>query len=45
MPEAIALWVAGYVARHHVDEPFEKRRRRPSPDGKRHVAVEEDGLG
>jgi len=45
MPEAIALWMAGYVARHHVDEPFEKRRRRPSPDGKRRVAVEGDELG
>jgi len=40
MPEAIALWVAGYVARHHVDQPFEKRRRVPNADGKRRVAAE-----
>ena len=45
MPEAIALWVAGYVARHHVDEPFEKRPRRPHPDGKQRIAIEGDEGG
>ena len=45
MPEVIALWVAGYVARHHVDQPFEKRRRVPNADSKRRVAAEEDELG
>ena len=45
MPEAVALWLAGYVARHHVDAPFEKRRRKPHPDGKRRQPVEEDELG
>lgn len=45
MPEAITLWVAGYVARHHVDAPFEKRKRRPHPDGKQRVAIEGDELG
>ena len=28
MPEAVELWLAAYVARHHVDAPFEKRKRR-----------------
>ncbi len=45
MPEAVALWVAGYVARYHVDEPFEKRRRKPHPDGKRRALMDEDELG
>ena len=29
MPEAVALWLAGYVRRHHIDRPFEKRKRKP----------------
>jgi hypothetical protein len=45
MPEAVTLWLAGYVARHHVDAPFRKRRRKPHPDGKGRQAVEEDELG
>ena len=45
MPEVIALWVAGYVARHHVDAPFEKRRRRPHPDGKQRIPIEGDEGG
>jgi hypothetical protein len=28
MPEPIAAWVAAFVARHHVDQPFFKRRRK-----------------
>ena len=28
MPEAVAAFVQGYVERHHVDEPFEKRKRK-----------------
>ena len=40
MPEAVALWLAGYVSRHHVDEPFEKRRHRPHPDGKKRIPIE-----
>ena len=27
MPEALAAWVQGYAQRHHVEEPFRKRRR------------------
>jgi Protein of unknown function (DUF3305) len=27
MPEAIRAWVAGFVARHHVEEVFVKRQR------------------
>lgn len=45
MPEAVALWAAGYVARHHVDEPFEKRQQRPQPDGKRRLAIERNERG
>jgi hypothetical protein len=29
MPGAVAHWIADFVARHHVDERFEKRRRKP----------------
>ncbi len=45
MAEAIALWVAGYVARYHVDEPFEKRQRQPHPGRKSRTTVQEDELG
>ncbi len=45
MPEAVALWLASYVDRHHVDEPFEKRRRNPYADGRRPALAEEDELG
>lgn len=34
LPDLVAHWMRSYIARHHVDEPFEKRRR------KRHAAVE-----
>lgn len=29
MPDAVAAWLQDFVRRHHVDEPFHKRRRRP----------------
>lgn len=29
MPEVVLAWVQRYVERYHVDQPFEKRRRRP----------------
>lgn len=29
MPSPVAAWVKDYVDRHHVDEPFKKRKRRP----------------
>ena len=45
MPEAVALWLAGYVARHHVDAPFEKRPRRRQTEGRRMAPIEEDDLG
>jgi hypothetical protein len=45
MPEVIALWVADYVARYHVDAPFAKRKRRRSPDGKRGETPVEDEIG
>lgn len=28
MPEAVRAWVQEYVAKHHVDEPFVKKRKR-----------------
>jgi hypothetical protein len=30
MPEAVTAWVADFVARHHVERPFHKRRRDPA---------------
>ncbi|SLN60510.1 hypothetical protein OCH7691_02664 [Oceanibacterium hippocampi] len=34
MPPGIIAWVQGYIDRHHVDERFLKRKRRPhNPDG------------
>lgn len=35
LPDVVAHWMQAYIARYHVDEPFEKRRR------KRHAAAEE----
>jgi hypothetical protein len=32
MPEVIAAWVKDYVDRHHVDQPFHKRKRQPHPE-------------
>jgi hypothetical protein len=32
MPEVIAGWVKDYVDRHHVDQPFYKRKRAPHPE-------------
>ena len=32
MPDGLIAWVQDFVDRHHVDEPFEKRKRdRPRP--------------
>jgi hypothetical protein len=28
MPEPVLAWLADFVERHHVDQPFEKRQRR-----------------
>jgi hypothetical protein len=36
LPDLVAQWMRGFIARHHVDAPFEKRRR------KRHEAVAEE---
>jgi hypothetical protein len=27
MPEGLIAWVQAFVERHHVDQPFEKRKR------------------
>jgi len=32
MPVSIAAWLAEFVEKHHVDEPFKKRKRTPHPD-------------
>jgi len=32
MPEAVAAWLSGFVARHHVDRPFRKRKRKAWKD-------------
>ena len=39
MPDVVSHWLRSYVARYHVEEPFEKRRQKP------HAAVEEDEIG
>ncbi len=31
MPDSVAAWLTAFVRRHHVDEPFRKRRRQPRP--------------
>jgi len=36
-------WMQGYIARHHVDAPFEKRRRKRHAAGE--PATEEDDFG
>lgn len=28
LPDLVAHWMGSYIARHHVDEPFAKRRRK-----------------
>jgi hypothetical protein len=41
LPPAIAAWIADFVARHHVEQPFWKRRRdRADPEalGRRPIA-------
>ena len=39
MPEGIEAWIRDFVARHHVEEPFVKRRRKGIRAGR------EDGIG
>ncbi len=39
MPRALAAWVGQWVAEHHVDTPFVKRKRRPQD------MPEQDGIG
>lgn len=33
MPPALIAWLSDFVARHHKDEPFVKRQRRPAGTG------------
>jgi hypothetical protein len=40
MPEAVLAWVRAFVDRHHVEEPFVKRRR-----NRESVDRREDGIG
>lgn len=47
MPDVIRDWVADYVARHHVEQAFHKRKRdRANPEalGRRHYLYESDPL-
>ena len=37
MPPAVASWLADFVEKHHVDEPFKKRKRTLHPDKKAHI--------
>ncbi len=30
MPDSIAAWLTAFVRRHHMDEPFRKRKRQPA---------------
>lgn len=40
MPTALLSWVADFVRKHHVEEPFVKRRR-----DKKRVDLKDDGIG
>ena len=40
MPDGLAAWIAEFVKRHHREEEFIKRKRRPHMD-----AQDEDGIG
>jgi hypothetical protein len=33
MPEGLIAWVQAFVERHHVDEPFVKRKRKRAKGG------------
>ena len=33
MPDAIVAWIEEFVAQHHVDQPFFKRRRKGADKG------------
>lgn len=37
MPPALASWLAGFVEKHHLEEPFKKRKRALHPDKKPHI--------
>ncbi len=38
MPEGLIAWVQAFIDRHHVDEPFRKRKRKPWKDGEAETA-------
>lgn len=40
MPEVVVAWVKDYVDRHHVEQTFKKRRRRPVVEEGRHQPFE-----
>lgn len=37
MPPPVASWLAGFIEKHHVEEPFKKRKRTLHPDKKPHI--------
>lgn len=46
MPEGLIAWIQDFVYRHHVDEPFQKRKRdKAKPAGDRGQAKREVGHG
>jgi len=42
LPDLVAQWMRTYIARHHVDEPFEKRRRKRDKGGGEAAGEEEE---
>lgn len=45
MPREVTIWVSEFVAAHHVEVPFKKRKNKPHEDdygGKRRAAHEEE---
>ena len=45
MPEDMIAWVGHFVAEHHVDKPFKKRRREPYDPEKARPGSRSPGVG
>ncbi len=43
MPGELAEWINAFVERHHMDEPFVKRKRKKHKDAERHHPFGEEG--
>jgi hypothetical protein len=44
MPEGLVAWVQAFIERHHVDRPFEKRKRKRAKGGDRGTEGQADGF-